>query len=233
MIGAPTAPPVEDHIVLDNISWETYERLLRECDLNHVRMTYDDGFLEIMTLSFEHEGFGNIIGRMIETLTLELNIPIKGGGSTTLKKKLKKKGLESDECYWIANAAKMKGKKQFDVKRDPSPDLAVEVDISKSSLDRMGIYAALNVPEIWRYDGRKLRVYHLASDGKYKQKENSLAFPFLPIGKMQELLQDWDKEDDTSLLRSFLQWVRSEVTPKYEAYTKPALGNGKKSKKSE
>src|ERR1700722_2115196 len=88
-------------VLLDNISWETYEALLDEMGESQVRLTYDNGSLEIMTLSLRHERYGSWIGRLIEMLTFELDIPIGSGGSTTLKRKLKKKGLEPDECYWI------------------------------------------------------------------------------------------------------------------------------------
>jgi Uma2 family endonuclease len=86
-------PSIERCMLLENVSWETYERLLR-----HIRMTYDNGDLEIMTLSFGHENTDTLIGRFIETLTLELDIPMRSGGSTTLRRKLKRKGLEPDEC---------------------------------------------------------------------------------------------------------------------------------------
>src|SRR4051812_13714127 len=89
-----------NHIVLENITWETYERLLREAGERHIRMTYDDGDLEIMTLSFGHENVGELIGVLISFLAFELNIPIRSGGSTTLRRKLKRKGLEPDKCFW-------------------------------------------------------------------------------------------------------------------------------------
>src|SRR4029077_1035643 len=98
-----TAALSGDHILLENITWGTYERLLREAGERHIRMTYDNGDLEIMTLSFGHENAGEVLGRLIDTLTLELNIPLRSGGSTTLKKKLKRKGLEPDKCFWIKN----------------------------------------------------------------------------------------------------------------------------------
>jgi Uma2 family endonuclease len=102
--------PGEHHILLENITWETYERLLREAGERHIRMTYDNGDLEIMTLSFGHENAGEIIGLLIRALALVLSIPLRSGGSTTLRKKLKRKGLEPDKCYWIKNEKTMCGK---------------------------------------------------------------------------------------------------------------------------
>src|SRR5437879_4371161 len=99
LASAPAAP--EQRIVLDNISWHTYETFLREFDERPIRITYDEGSLEIMTVSLGHERFGCFLARMIGVLTLELYFPLVSGGSTTLKKKLKLKGLEPDECFWI------------------------------------------------------------------------------------------------------------------------------------
>ena len=95
-------------------------------------MTYDEGELEIMTVSHEHESYGALLGRLVEMLTFELNIPIHSGGSTTFRRVLKKKGLEADECYWIQNERLMRGKKDFDIEADPPPDLAIEVEITQT-----------------------------------------------------------------------------------------------------
>jgi Uma2 family endonuclease len=119
MPAMTTAQLSGDWILLENITWQTYERLLREAGERHIRMTYDNGDLEIMTLSFGHENADKLIGRFIETLTLELNIPIRSGGSTTLKKRLKRKGLEPDECYWIKNEKSMRDKTKWDAEKDP------------------------------------------------------------------------------------------------------------------
>src|SRR5437016_3795766 len=115
----------EGSVLLENVAWETYERLLREAGERHIRMTYDNGDLEIMTLSFGHENLGEIIARFIAILTLELGMSLRSGGSTTLRKKLKRKGLEPDKCFWIKNAKAMRDKTKWDPKLDPPPDLAV------------------------------------------------------------------------------------------------------------
>src|SRR5207249_815795 len=101
--------------------------------------------------------------------------PICSGGATTLKRSLRKKGLEPDKSFWINHEADMRGKKEWDALTDPPPDLVVEVDITSSSLDRLGIYAALEVPEIWHYDGQAFKVLVLGHHGKYKEKTKSPA----------------------------------------------------------
>jgi Uma2 family endonuclease len=203
-----------EHIVLRDISWETYERILSEIGASHYRLTYDEGDLEIMTLSFGHEHVGSWLGRLIFFLALELRMPLCSGGATTLKQDLRKKGLEPDECFWIQHEAAMRTKKAWDPRTDPPPDLAVEIDISRSSLDRLGIYAALGVPEIWRSGGQTLQVFVLGSNGKYKEKAKSPTFPWLPLAEFARFIGSLGSADEVSLIQEFTEWVRRQVVPR-------------------
>jgi len=223
-------PETPQRLVLDGVSWNTYETFLRELEGRHLRLTYDRGTLEIMGLSHRHEFGKTLLGRFVEGLTLELDIPIHPGGSTTFKNELLEKGLEPDECYWIQNEPWMRNKRDFDIDSDPPPDLALEIEVSRSALDRMSIYAALRVPEIWRFDGEKLRVCILGSGGRYREKQSSLAFPFLPIKELERFLLA-EAENHTTLMRSFHQWVRDTFVPAHgPAARKPAKGARKDAK---
>jgi Uma2 family endonuclease len=208
--------PTGERILLHDVSWQTYETLLKEFDGRPIRITYDRGELEVMTLSHGHESYAELFGRLILALTEELNIPLHSGGSTTFKRKAKKKGLEPDKCYWIQNELFMRGKKDFDIHSDPPPDLAIEIDITHSSLDRMAIYAALGIPEIWCFDGQSLQVYHLGRGRKYRRVDRSLAFPFLPPAEVLRFLRASDTQGETSLGRSFRLWVREKLMPLQE-----------------
>ena len=101
-----------------------------------------------MTLSLEHESLVRFFNLLILALTLQLGLPLKGGGSTTFERCRRRRGLESDECYWIAHEALVRGKEKIDLRHDPPPDLALEVDVGYRTLDRMSIYAALGLPEV-------------------------------------------------------------------------------------
>src|SRR5262249_45118647 len=142
-----------DRFLVEGVSWASYESLLHDFRERGARMTYDRGRLEFMMPLYPHESYGHLIGRLIEMFAFEMNIPIHGGRSTTLKRELLQHGLEPDESYWIQNEARMRGKKDLDLEADPPPDLAVEIDITSSSLPRMSIYASLSVAEVWRFDG--------------------------------------------------------------------------------
>jgi len=196
-------------VLLHNVPWSTYEVLLSDLDLRGTRLTYDRGNLEIMSPSREHERLKTLIGRMIETMTVEWNIPISSGGSTTMKSEMKKRGLEPDECYYVANEPRMRGKDDFDINVDPPPDLVVEVDITRSSLDRMDLYAAFGVPEVWRYDGTTLHVAQLQPDGTYAARTQSPSFPFLPLAEIPRFLDRRNATDETTWIRSFRAWVRA------------------------
>jgi Uma2 family endonuclease len=213
------------HMVFSDVSWDRFETILDSIGEKHYRMAYDDGDLEFMTTSFEHDHFGRWMGTLIFFVALELHVPICSGGSTTLKKRLRKKGLEPDECFWIQHESHMRGRKQWKAKADPPPDLAVEVDITRSWLDRIGIYAALGVPEVWCFDGKKLRVLTLGAGGKYREKSKSVAFPSLPLEGFERFVRKLGTAEETRLIREFTEWLRSEVVAKKS-------NNGRKNDKS-
>jgi Uma2 family endonuclease len=165
---------------------------------------------------------------MIELMTLELNMAMMPGGSTAFRRELMEKGLEPDECYWIANAASMQGKLEFDADTDPPPDLALEIDIIRSSLNRMGIYAALGTRELWRFDGESLTVHHLVG-AKYRVRDRSRAFPFLLVQELLRFVKQAETEDQTTVMRAFTQWVRETLLPaaKPSKSGKSSKNNGK------
>jgi Uma2 family endonuclease len=215
--------------LLRHIPWDTYEFLLHELETRHLRITYDQGELEIKTLSHEHEFWSTLLGKFVLVLTLELNIPIHSGGSTTFRRILKKKGLEPDECYWIQNERLMRGKKDFDLESDPPPDLAIEIEVTQSAPNRMRIYAALRVPEVWRFDGESIHIHLLGGTGKYKVSPTSAAFPLVPIREIERFLGASETTDETTLLRSFSAWVREKIVP--QLTSGQSKKNGKKSGK--
>lgn len=204
-------PEAAGQILLHGISWSAYEQILDALDDRPVRLTYDCGELEIMSPSERHERLKTLIGRLIETLTEELDIPIRSAGSTTLKSQLKQKGLEPDECYYVASEPRVRGKEDIDLEADP-PDLAIEVDVTRSCLDRLSIYAALGIPEIWRLEAGALRVLTLQRDGSYLPGETSSSFSFLSISELNRFLAARNETDETSWIRGFRVWVRENLS---------------------
>ncbi len=197
-------------LVLYGEPWQAYVRLLHLFDeRRHLRITYDRGALEIMTLSPEHEQWKHLIGRLIIAITEELGLPLVGYGSMTMKRRKKLRGLEPDECFWIQNESLVRNLKKYDLRRDPPPDLIVEVDISRSAVNRMGIYAALNVPEVWRLRKDRLEINILGDDGKFAVQPTSRAFSTINSDDLNRFLLLRGETDHNALVREFREWVRS------------------------
>jgi Uma2 family endonuclease len=209
---ATASAPRGRQLVLHGEPWETYVRMLRLFDgRRRLRITYDRGTLEIMTLSPEHESWKYLLGRLVDAATEELGLPIAGYGSMTCKRRKKKKGLEPDNCYWIANADKIRGKNKINFRTDPPPDLCLEIDITHSSLDRMDIYAALGVPEVWRLDEQGLTFQALQPGGSYAEVASSLSFPLVSAADVNRFLALRGQEDDNAIVRQFREWLRQQI----------------------
>jgi Uma2 family endonuclease len=113
----------ENRLLMHGVRWQTYEMLVADLGESHIRLTYDKGELELMSPSREHESYKCLIGRMIESLTEELDIEIDSGGSTTFKREDLDRGLEPDACFWIDKELLIRGKMEIDLALDPPPDL--------------------------------------------------------------------------------------------------------------
>ncbi|BCL35015.1 Uma2 family endonuclease [Nostoc sp. MS1] len=204
--------PAEQRTVLHNVSWETFEALLKDTGEDRgSRFTYDCGTLEIMTPLFEHENPKIQFDRLIFALVEELNLEIKSAGSTTLKLKLARQGIEPDNCYYIQNEFRVRGKDKLDLETDPPPDLAIEIDITSSSVNKFNIYLALGVIELWKYDGENLKFYQLV-DGQYIESKFSLAFPIMSVSDIGKFIQLSKSMGEIALLKSFRNWVRDKVS---------------------
>ena len=206
---AQTLAPPEQIVHLSGISWQTYETLLAEIGDRQIRLRYNRGNLEIMVPSPEHERFKTIMGRFVETLAEELEVRIEPLGSTTFKRP-ELSGAEPDECFYIQNISTVKGKKRIDLNQDPPPDLVVEIDITSRSENSLQVYADLGVPEVWIYNGSRLRINRL-ENGEYVEGEISLAFPSLPILEIVRFLEQAETMDYLELVKAFRNWVKSQI----------------------
>ncbi len=209
-MSAVKLPTDEQHIVLSNVDWDTYIMFSDRIGERNIRCNYNGVDLELMTVSPEHERAKTLLGRLLEALTEEMDIDIAGFGSMTCRREDLKHGFEPDECYWIAHETQVRGRNHIDLTRDPPPDLMLEVEISRSFVDRLALAAHLGVPEVWRWDGEMLRVMLLDADGQYTEGECSRLLPFLPIAEFVRFLRRDMAQSDTKWLRSFRDWVREQ-----------------------
>ncbi len=170
----------EERVVLHNISWETFDRLLEESgDHRNTRFYYLDGTLEIMSPLFVHEGSNRFIEALVCAAAEVLEMNLRRAGSVTLRVRPKQAGAEPDSSFYIQSEALVRHLIELDLSVDPPPDLVVEVDITSSSDRRMPIYARLGIPELWQYDGLTVQ-YYLLKDDEYEAIQISPTFPNLP-----------------------------------------------------
>ena len=205
----------ERRFVLHEIGWEGYQALLKMVGDRSTRLTYDGGNVELMSPLNIHERYRNRLGRVVEAVTEELDIPVIGGGSTTFNREDLDKGLEPDECYYLTNRERIGFKTHLDMTVDPPPDLAIEVEITRSALNRLGIYAKLGVAEVWRFDGETMSVLILGPDGSYSPSGSSAAFPYLPMDEVVRFLLQ-DEWNDSRWGRALRAWVREVIVPARE-----------------
>lgn len=195
---------------LSSVDWRTYVAMSDLFMNRPVRFTYDRGELEIMTLSRTHERFNELLARMLDLLTIEMDIDINRGGSMTFRREDLERGLEPDKCYWIQHEAQVRGREVLDFNVDPPPDLVLEIEVTRNFIDRLAICAALGVPEVWRFDGQTIQVLLRNTNGEYVTAARSTAFPFLPVDQLVPFLLD-ATQSETKVVRAFRAWVRERM----------------------
>jgi len=202
----------EQRIILYNIGWDTYERLLRDhATTSAPRFAYDRGTLEIMSPLPEHERFNRAIQLLVPIVVEEMGAEVYSLGSTTFNREDLLRGFEPDSCFYLQNAARVRGKARIDLHVDPAPDLVVEIDITHPSLDKLPIYARLGVPEVWRYDGARLEILTLENDG-YTTRSSSRALPAVTAAALTTLLLRSMGVGDIAWMRSVRAWARTFPT---------------------
>jgi Uma2 family endonuclease len=202
------AIPQENRIVMRGVSWQTYKQLIKEVgDDRAWRIAYDQGVLETRMPLLEHEVPKGLLESFIEAVADELEIEILKAGSLTLEREDLRNAIEPDSCFYIQNEAEVRGREKIILPGDPPPDLAIESDYTSSSVNKQAIYSALGVPELWRYTKKTLLIYRRV-EGGYEQCEESLAFPFLPIKEIPNLIEQSRTIGQRSAVKLFKQKIQ-------------------------
>ena len=202
--------PPDGVIIQHGVGWNDYEEVLDAVGEAHgLRISYDEGTLQVMTLSSRHERYTWLIGQLVGVLSTRRRIRVLYYGSSTMKKQRKQKGVEPDACFYVQNAQLVGTKDEIDFSTNPPPDIAVEVDLHRDSISKFSIYAGLGVPEIWRYDGNSLTIYHLR-EGQYQPSEASQALPLITGTVLTEFLARTSNEDQYDILIAFEDWLKTQ-----------------------
>jgi Uma2 family endonuclease len=196
------ATDAETRMVLENIAWETYVALADQRRGSVPRLTFDCGVLELMSPKREHENIACLAGRIVETYSEVKNIDVISLASVTVKRSDLSKAFEADESYYVANAVRLLAKKELDFETDPPPDLVIEVELTSSAIRKMDLFAAMQVPEIWRHDGETLQMFQLV-EGSYQRMESSLQLPGLTSQRINGILALRDSVGETRLIQQF------------------------------
>lgn len=198
----------ETRIGIHGVSYEFYKLFCEEIGEQPIRLSYNEGCLEIMITKSPHEYFKKMLAKLVEATIFELDIPVRSGGAMTFQRDDLKKGLEPDECWWIGHESAVRTITEFNFYQDPPPDLAIEVEISHSLARRIKIYEAMRVAEVWRFDGSVLRFCVLGDDGQYAEQTHSKAFSFLRPEDLLPYLSVPDQEDETRRIKNYVRWLR-------------------------
>lgn len=199
---------VEERVILQGISWETYERLMKEHESRSApRFTYDEGTLEIYMPTQKHEETAELLRLFVYIVAEERDLEARGLGSTTFKREKSEKGVEPDGCFYLQNAERIAGNDKVDLEVDPPPDLVIEIDVTSPSLARFPIYASFGVPEIWRYFEEKVTIFRLI--GKtYVESIESAALKRVTGNVLTDFLNQSQNIKRSQWLKSIREWVR-------------------------
>ena len=202
--------PAATEITFHNVSWEEYEELLEEVgEASGLRISYDEGTLNVMTLSAKHEYYERFLEKMLGFVSVRLGINMSSFGSATMRKKKKHKGNEPDLCFYVQTADVIGNRIELDFESDPPPDVAVEIDIHHDSRKKFSIYAGLEVPELWRFNGDVLTIY-LLDEESYEEVEASGALPMLSAEILTRFLSQLQDEGEFKTLIAFDEWLQSQ-----------------------
>ena len=193
-VAAPAT--IDQRVTFQDVTWAEFEVILSiRGDKAGIRMTYLDGVLELMSPSLDHEGIKTVIARLLEIYALETSIPLNGFGSWTLKKAVRARALEPDECYSVGTG------------RPARPDLAIEVVWTSGGIDKLEVYRGLGVGEVWMWRDGVIEIHALVAD-QYERRERSGVFSDLDLVELTSFIEP---EDQTGAVRRYRDLLRSRL----------------------
>jgi Uma2 family endonuclease len=197
-IGLPPAPPQTDQrIVLHGMSWQAYEAMLAwRGESNGVRMTYLEGNLELMAPAWNHEEQKKQLARLLEAWAEEMNTPLQGRGSWTVRDAGVERGAEPDECYALGS---FEGKS--------APDIAIEVIWTSGGIDKLDVWRKLGAREVWFWNHGVL-TFHILRGQRYVAAAKSALLPALDAALITECMGAATQPEAVKQLRRALRAAR-------------------------
>jgi Uma2 family endonuclease len=202
-------------VAFRDIGWKGYVTLLRlRGDRSMPRMVYLDGTVWLMSPSFPHERLSKRLGWVVEVIVEELDIPCIPAGATTFRRQAKSGGVEGDQTYYLAHGARMRGREQLHLRRDPPPDLAIEAVHTHDTDAAVEVYRRFQVPEVWVCDEAEVVFLVLQPNGRYAASETSAAFRFLRAAEVSEWVHRPSTGNETEWVKGLRHWVRRTLKPR-------------------
>ncbi len=200
--------PLEQRVVLYDVTWETYEQLLAAFgDRPTPRLAYDRGVLEIVSPTPEHEESHLALAAIVAVVAEELGIDFRPVGSTTFRRPASKQGFEADSSFFLGNGPQARRVAPIDPNVGPPPELVIEADFTHQSLNKLPIYATIGVPEVWRYHDGRVAILVLAGDG-YQESSASTLLALLTAEELTRLVAANRSQSQLDWLRELRTWVR-------------------------
>ena len=194
-------------IVVQNIDWNLFNRIstiYNDCDF--LRLSFNDNFVEIDAANKYWEKPFALLSDLVKFTCEETKTDYIEVGQTVLRDINKAKSVQTLGGFYIQNKLRLKDLLKNDSTTVVSPDLVIEVDVTSPSLDKMPIYAALGVPEVWLYKGERVEFYQLFREN-YQKIENSIALPVLSSAAANQFLQKGLIQSSSVWIKSIREWA--------------------------
>jgi Uma2 family endonuclease len=201
-------------MVLPGVTWTDYQRLLAAraaAGRRRVRINYAHGEVEVMTVGAPHERWKRLIATMLDIYLAESGVPFIPFGGMTIAREDLDRGFEPDECYYLRPASAQYPIRPLNFATDPPPDLAVEVEASRSVGGRLPYYAAIGVREVWQFDGETIAILILQPDRQYREEPAGTALPGFPFGDVSRFVRMAEEADYGTFMNSYREHVRTLV----------------------
>jgi Uma2 family endonuclease len=207
-------------VMLRGVRYQDYVHLRCEPRNDHLRMTYHDGTLEIMSPEARHETPARRFAIIVHEVTTEFELPCTPTGGATFRrgsagKNTKGAGREPDESFYLANESRILGKSIINLDEgDPPPDLWIEVDNRATSRGKLPVFAELGVPEVWRYRVKQNSLWFgRLIEGSYEAIERSVALPMLTPALVLEALDMSVGVSGPVWARRLRSWIKEKLVP--------------------
>lgn len=175
-LNPPSTHPEQRFILPEIYAWQDFEALeWLLSDSSKLRITYLDGWIELMTLGEAHELIKSLLGMFIEAYLIAMEIEFIPAGSATRRGEDKGTSFEPDESYYLGE-------------QKENPDLEIEVVLTSANLNKLEKYRRFGITEVWFWEENQLQVYYLQGED-YQQVSHSQLLPDLDLDLLVRCMQ--------------------------------------------